>query len=216
MGCHFCGVPQSSYIRNVERLLEKSEGELDELGAYLNDLQIFPGFLFGGGRYELARVWSSPQILVEEPEADGDDEGGGGEGADGVSAAGSGAFGGAAEERDEDWTSEEEEAIVDEAGPDQEEATVDTINFVDTVLDVYEESLAALRHRDLEMEAELLKKLTDQPGSATETKTRARRSAMAEYSWKVCEAPQEGPATPFCLISSLRELCGQVLKYCCG
>lgn len=42
---------QSSNLRNVERILEKSGGELEELGTYLSDLATFPTFLFGDGKF---------------------------------------------------------------------------------------------------------------------------------------------------------------------
>jgi hypothetical protein len=43
---------QESFLNNIERMLRKSGGALDELGAYLNDLNVFPTFMFGAGRYE--------------------------------------------------------------------------------------------------------------------------------------------------------------------
>lgn len=89
------------------------------------------------GRYELARVWSAPQILVtaaQEPEpGEEDDEaaaaaGGGNEGLS------ESIFGSIHGDRDDDWTDDEDDNGGDKnTGPVQEEATVNTVNYVDTV-----------------------------------------------------------------------------------
>jgi len=101
------------------------------------------------GRYELARVWSAPQILVtaaQEPEPGEEDD----EAAAAAAAAAGGAaataagggneglsesiFGSIHGDRDDDWTDDEDDNGGDKnTGPVQEEATVDTVNYVDTV-----------------------------------------------------------------------------------
>ena len=52
----FFRILKSSNLRNVERILEKSGGELEELGAYLSDLATFPTFLFGEGYLSLSSL----------------------------------------------------------------------------------------------------------------------------------------------------------------
>ena len=83
----------------------------------------------------MARIWSSQHIIAAKPDEGGDDDDDeeGVTGDQGTMATES-QFAVEHEERDEDWTDEEVEVVVDEDGlPEQEEATVETENFVDTV-----------------------------------------------------------------------------------
>ena len=139
------GRPQANNLKNVERLL-RQQG-VPEAAELLNDLNVFPHFLWGGARFEVARLWASEQIIAVEPEgpqdsAEAEAAGGGGGGGGGEpAAAGGGIAALESNERDDDWTDDgsgvgELEAEGAEE-PEQEEATSETINFVDTVRDAH-------------------------------------------------------------------------------
>ena len=165
---------QRAAMKNAERLLRK-QGSLEETCEYLASLSVLPHFLWGRARFDIAHIWSSPEILKASLGEEDEDED---ENEDDARREQSSVAGSMAQQStqgsiftveavDDDWTDDEDDEsssqvaarLASEAQemlqlPEQEAATSENANYVDAVLDVFEGLLDALRDRDAELEVE--------------------------------------------------------------
>ncbi len=151
---------QRSDVKNVERLLRKAG--MEDFAEYLASLKILPHFIWGRARFDHAHLWSTPEILKsaldDDDDAEEDEEDALREQASHAGSAAHSSTQGSVftvAVVDDDWTDDEEESVVEPEDavlvPEQEEANKDNMNYVDTVLDVFEGALEGLRESDAEL-----------------------------------------------------------------